>query len=92
MARVTDLAVPNSVLDQRTSESPLLVADSSDGRGARTIRAKAPLRVSFAGGGTDVTDVGGDRQHGGKLGADRGKQALCGCARGRSIGRQLEDL
>jgi D-glycero-alpha-D-manno-heptose-7-phosphate kinase len=55
IAGVTDLAVPNSVLDQRTSESPLLVGDSSDARGARTIRAKAPLRVSFAGGGTDVT-------------------------------------
>jgi D-glycero-alpha-D-manno-heptose-7-phosphate kinase len=37
-----------------TSESPVLVADSSHARGPRTIRAKAPLRISFAGGGTDV--------------------------------------
>ncbi len=37
-----------------TLEHPLTVAESSGARGPRTIRAKAPLRVSFAGGGTDV--------------------------------------
>ena len=39
ISRVTDLAVPNPVLHPRTSESPLFVADSSDARGTRTIRA-----------------------------------------------------
>jgi len=41
-------------MDASTSHSPGLVIDKSPARGPRTIRAKAPLRVSFAGGGTDV--------------------------------------
>ena len=38
----------------RTFERELAADDSSKATGARTIRAKAPLRISFAGGGTDV--------------------------------------
>src|SRR4051812_28123083 len=41
-------------MNPTTSESKSPVTDPFEAGGPRTIRAKAPLRISFAGGGTDV--------------------------------------